>query len=161
MVARTLSFVTVGVDARLVVVEADVGPVAVVEPHPCGERAVAHLEPLVGEVVRPAQPAGLREVDDEVQAVDVEVDELAVPLDPGDGEPRVGADRRVVRLERGERDDLESLDRAADEPRAQVGDEGVDLRQFWHRSSLRQRADNRQRLRSNVHAVHMGATILS
>ena len=72
----------------------------------CTRRAIGDLPGRSDggrQLVGPAQPAGPSEVEDEVRAVDVEVEELAVPVDAVDRRPLERLRRRVERLEHAER----------------------------------------------------------
>lgn len=68
------------------------------------------------EFVPPAQPAGAGEVDHQVQPVDVQVEELAVPGRAGDGQPAERGHRRVVGLQRGEGENIDAGDDMAGRP---------------------------------------------
>ena len=85
-----------------------------------------------GHLVAPADPAGPREVDHEVHAARVDVEELAVPGHVVDERAVQGVQRRVEGLERAERGEVDPADRRADQPPAQVLDEGFYLRQLGH-----------------------------
>jgi hypothetical protein len=103
-----------------------------VEAHAQRDRALAGPHHAGGRGVVPAQPAGAREVEDQVDAVDVDVQPLAVAVDAGDAQAEQGGRRRVVGLEDADRPDVDPRDRAADQPLAQEAGERLDLGQFGH-----------------------------
>ena len=119
------------VEARL---DVEVG---VVDDHARGQRVLA-----VGSrgqrrhLVAPADPARPGEVDDQVDAARVDVEELAVPRDVVDQRAVQRVQRRVEGLQRAERGQVDAADRAADQTTAQVLDEGFDLGQLGHLMSL-------------------------
>jgi hypothetical protein len=63
---------------------------------------------------------------------DVEIQELAVPADPGDDAAAELGDVRLVGLEHGDRRDIGPLDDTADRPLAQECGERLDLGKFGH-----------------------------
>jgi hypothetical protein len=73
-------------------------------------------------------------VDHQVEAVDVEVQELAVPRHPGDRQAAERGHRRVVGLERGDGENIDPRDGVADRALAQEDGERLDLWQFGHAS---------------------------
>ena len=103
------------------------------EPYPGGERTPPGPGgPGAGEVVAPAQPAAPAEVRDQVQALALQVEELAVPVHAGDRPPHERRRRRVHGLQRLDRDHVGPGDRTAAGPRAQEGGERLDLGQLRH-----------------------------
>src|SRR6476469_9332298 len=85
--------------------------------------------------------AGPAEVDDDVHAARVDVEELAVPRHVVDERAVKGVQRRVEGLQRAERRQVDAADRAADQTTAQVLDEGFDLRQLGNGGSLGRTTD--------------------
>jgi len=81
----------------------------------------------------PGQPPCPGEMDHQVQAADVEVEELAAPAHPDDLLALQGERRWVVGLEDAHGDRVDAGDVAADGAGFQQGGEGRDLRQFGHR----------------------------
>ena len=81
------------------------------------------------------QPAA-RQVHDQVQPADADVEELAVPRDVVDQQPLERAQRRVEGLERAERRDVHRRDRVAVEPAPEVEGQGFHLGQLGHPRSL-------------------------
>jgi hypothetical protein len=80
-------------------------------------------------------------VDDQVQAADVEVEELPVPAHPVDQEPLEGAERRVEGLERAERRQVDRRDRVAGQPALEVEGQRFHLGQLGHGRSVGTRTD--------------------
>jgi hypothetical protein len=74
--------------------------VAVVQVHPQRERPLARLGRRGRQAGAPVQPAGPGQMDDEVHARDVEVEELAVPARAGDLQPAQRGEGRVEGLDR-------------------------------------------------------------
>ena len=110
----------------------EVEAVAVVEVHAQRERTLARLRRRGRQVLAPVQPAGPRQVDDEVQAGDVEVEELAVPAGTGDLEAAERAQRRVERLDRLDRGEVGPRQDAADGVLAQERGQRLHLGQLGH-----------------------------
>ena len=71
-----------------------------------------------------------------MDAVDVQVEELAVPTDPGDGETVQRRGRWVEGLEHADRADLDAGNHPSDGPLAEERRQRLDLRQFRHPVSL-------------------------
>ncbi len=113
---------------RLGQVEAATGRQA--DPH--GDRRLVGAQRGTRHLVIPAKPAGLGEVKDQVQPVAVDVDELAVPPDPGDHQAVEGLRGGGVGLEHGERSELDGGDGVVDDPLGQEVDERLDLGQLRH-----------------------------
>ena len=83
-------------------------------------------------LVLPAHPARAGEVQHQVGAGDVDVEELAVPGDAVDHAAGQRGDGRVVGLQAAERGDVDAYDGAAFESTGQVVDERFDLGQLGH-----------------------------
>ena len=109
-------------------------PGAVVEVDAQRERALAvRLGRRRRQRGPPLQPAGPGQVDHQVQAVHVQVEELPVPARPGHGQPAERGHRRVVRLQGADRGDVDPGHHAPDGALAQHVGEGLHLRQLGHR----------------------------
>ena len=112
------------------------------KPDPSSRRRRSASGPLpgragaVGQLVAPAQPAGPRQVEDQVQPLGGDVDELAVPGDVVDLQAPQGRERRVVGLQRAERGELDVGDGVADAALAQEPRERLDLGHLRHGSSV-------------------------
>src|SRR3954469_18249721 len=105
---------------------------AVGQMHAERDRPLARLEWRRRQLVAPVQPAGARQVRDEVQTVDVEVQELAVPGGAGDLESLQGAHRWGERLEHIDGSNVDPRDDLPDAVLGQERDQGLDLRQLRH-----------------------------
>ena len=82
--------------------------------------------------VTPLQPAASGQVGDQVQPVDVEIEELAVPRHAGDQRATERRERRVECLHRAECRDVSPHDRAADGALAQERGERLHFGQLGH-----------------------------
>ena len=100
--------------------------------HAQADGPLAHPGRCGRELLAPLQPAGPRQVHDQVQAGHVEVEELAVARRADDLQPGQRRDRRVVGLEDRDGDGVDARDHAADGPRTQEGREGFDLGELRH-----------------------------
>ena len=85
----------------------------------------------------PAEPPGPREVHDEVEPVELDVEELPVPPGTRDEASGERGQRRVEGLERGHAREVDPGDGARERVRAQVLGEGLHLGQLGHGSFLR------------------------
>src|SRR3569833_1725556 len=110
--ARDVLRVTYGIH-RQPLLRAGLGEVeaaVALQMHAQGERPLAGPRRRRRQLVLPAQPARTGQVDDQVQAVHVEIEELSVPGDVGDRQPAERGDRRVVGLQARDRDDVDAGD---------------------------------------------------
>jgi hypothetical protein len=82
-------------------------------------------------------------MDHQVQPVHIEIEELPVPRDPRHGQPAQRRDRRVVRLQRGDREHVHARDHMADHVLPQEPGQRLHLRQLRHASSINEATDNR------------------
>ncbi|MDT4864058.1 hypothetical protein FQZ97_988030 [compost metagenome] len=116
--------------------------VALVEDDAHGERGLgAGARRQRGDLVLPAHPAGAREVEHQVQAAGLDVEELAVAADVVDEGALDGRERRVVGLERAEGGDVDAAEGTAVEPAPQVEGQRLDLGQLGHGPSVGGGAD--------------------
>ena len=106
------------------------------EMDPQGDRPLARLQRCRRELVRPPQPAGARQVGDQVQVAGLHAEVLAPPVGAGDGLAVQHRDRRIERLEHRERRHVDASDRQPDGMATQMIGERFDLRQFGHVSSV-------------------------
>lgn len=120
--------------ARLLRVPASVRskPAAAGQRDAQGERALAGFRRGGGQGVVPAQPARAGEVYAQVQPVGVDVEELAVPGDTGDGAPGQRGVRRVVGLQDADRDGQDIRDLPPDQLVGQEVPQRLDFGQFRH-----------------------------
>src|SRR5690606_14073310 len=114
---------------------------AVREHETSSERRLARAPRALRCGLAPADPAGTREVHDEVQlllpgVIEPQVEKFAVPRNIYDRAPGESGDRGIEGLECREGDDLEPRDHPTAQTGAEIGREGVNLRQFRHVTSL-------------------------
>ena len=120
----------------------DVEAGLVVEDDAEGERRLgARLRRDRRHLVAPAHPAGAGEVQDQVEAGRLDVEELAVPGDVVDHRALERGQRRVEGLEGAERGDVDLRDGVAVEPAPQVEGQGFHLGQLGHAVSLGRTGD--------------------
>ncbi len=112
--------------------EALVGLARVVQVHPQRDRPLARFQRRRGELVRPAQPAGPRQMGDQVQLARLQPEVLAPAVGAGDGLPVQRRDRRVERLEHREGRHVDAPDGQPDGVPAQVVGQRFDLGKFGH-----------------------------
>jgi hypothetical protein len=91
----------------------------VIQMDPQRKRTAARLRRRWRQLVPPVQPAGPGQVYDEVQPADVEVQELPVPPCPGDLQPGQRGVRRVERLDRRHRAQVDAGENMPDRALAQ------------------------------------------
>ena len=97
-----------------------------------GDRRLARPDDRLRELVVPAEPPGLREVEHQMRPGGREVDELAVSRGAGDLGIRQRLDRRVVRLQRRDVGDRRPGDAHTGEPLAEEVDEPLHLGHLGH-----------------------------
>ena len=100
------------------------------------DRAFAGLQRRRGQLVRPAQPAGPRQVGDQDQLAGAHAEVFAPAVGAGDGHSVQRVDRRVEGLEHRQRGDVDTPDGLADGVATQVVGQCFDFGQFGHVSSV-------------------------
>src|SRR5699024_1262527 len=85
-------------------------------------------------------PARAGQMDDQMKARGLDVEELSVSRHVVDDQAGECVEGRVKRLERTERCQMRSDDRPPLESRSQVGNQGGNFRKFWHHPSVPQPA---------------------
>jgi hypothetical protein len=112
----------------------DVEPATVLQSNPQGDGAPARAEGGGGHHVVPPDPAAPGQVADQPEVTAVEADELAPPLDAGHPLSDHLVERRLDRLEGGERVELAPVDPQSGHPAGELDRQGFDLGEFGHRS---------------------------
>ncbi len=100
------------------------------------DRAFAGLQRRRGQLVRPAQPAGPRQMGDQDQLAGPHAEVFAPPVGAGNGQSVQRVDRRVEGLEHRQRGDVDAADGLADGVATQVVGQRFDFGQFGHVSSV-------------------------
>ena len=105
---------------------------AVVEAHAQRDGRLPRPDDGLRQLVVPAEPPRAREVEHEVQAARIEIDELAVAGCRVDRATRELLQRRVEGLQRRDRGDRRRRDRTTDRTLAEEPHQRIDLGQFGH-----------------------------
>ncbi len=134
---------------------AEVEARAVVERDAQGQRGAAGAHRGLRGVLRPPQPPGPREVDEQVRTRRAQVDPFPVPACVDDACADQGVGGGGERLQRADLADPDGADLTADQPRRQEADEALHLGQLGHRPIL-PRPGARGQGRCGARAAHRG-----